>query len=118
MTFTPSTSAEGNPSPSPTGKGEPLDHIIQTLNAILPELRDRYGVLSLGVFGSYVRGEQTADSDLDLLVEFDHRPLTLLQFIALEYELSDELHIKVDLVEKSALKPKIGERILQEVLPI
>jgi uncharacterized protein len=116
MTFSPSTS-QGNSSP-PTGKGEPLDGIIQTLKTILPELRDRYGVISLGVFGSYVRGEQTPDSDLDLLVEFDHRPLTLLQFIALEYELSDELQIKVDLVEKSVLKPKIGERILQEVLPL
>jgi uncharacterized protein len=95
-----------------------LDTIIQTLKASLPELRDRYGVISLGVFGSYVRGEQTPDSDLDLLVEFDQRPLTLLQFIALEYELSDRLHIKVDLVEKTVLKPKIGERILQEVLPL
>ena len=117
MTFTPSTN-QGNLSPSPLGKGEPLECIIQTLKVMLPELHDRYGVISLGVFGSYVRGEQTPDSDLDLLVEFDHRPLTLLRFIALEYELSDELQIKVDLVEKSVLKPKIGERILQEVLPL
>ncbi len=117
MTFTPSTNL-GNPSLSSSEKGEPLERIIQTLKAMLPELRDRYGVISLGVFGSYRRGEQTPDSDLDLLIEFDHRPLTLLQFIALEYELSDELHIKVDLVEKGALKPKIGDRILQEVLPL
>lgn len=95
-----------------------LETITQTLKSMLPELRDRYGVLSLGVFGSYVRGEQTSDSDLDLLVEFDHRPLTLLQFIALEYELSDRLQIKVDLVEKKVLKPTIGKRILQEVLPL
>jgi len=95
-----------------------LDAIAQTLKAILPELRDRYGVLSLGVFGSYVRGEQTSESDLDLLIEFDRRPMTLLQFIALEYELSDRLEIKVDLVEKSVLKPNIGDRILQEVLPL
>jgi uncharacterized protein len=117
MTSPPSTN-QGTSSPSLAGRGEPLERIIQTLKALLPELRDRYGVISLGVFGSYVRGEQTPDSDLDLLIEFDHRPLTLLQFIALEYELSDELQIKVDLVEKSALKPKIGERILQEVLPL
>jgi len=118
MIVTPSTNASGNPSPPSPEKGEPLAGMIQTLKAILPELRDRYGVISLGVFGSYVRGEQTPDSDLDLLVEFDHRPLTLLQFIALEYELSDRLQIKVDLVQKSVLKPKIGERILQEVLPL
>jgi uncharacterized protein len=83
---------------------------------MLPELRDRYGVVSLGVFGSYVRGEQTLDSDLDLLVEFDHRSMTLLWFIELEYELSDRLQVKVDLVEKSALKPNIGDRILREVV--
>lgn len=106
---------------SPTSSGvsrEPLNAIIQTLKAALPDLRDRYGVTFLGVFGSYVRGEQTSNSDLDLLVEFDDRPLTLLQFIALEYELSDQLQIKVDLVEKNVLKPKIGERILQEVVPL
>ncbi len=88
------------------------------LRAQLPELRMRYGVRSLGVFGSYVRGEQGEESDLDLLVEFDERPLTLLQFIALENELSDRLGVKVDLVEKSALKPAIGQRILQEIVPL
>lgn len=106
---------------SPTSSSmsrEPLNVIIQTLKAALPDLRDRYGIKFLGVFGSYVRGEQTSNSDLDLLVEFDDRPLTLLQFIALEYELSDRLQIKVDLVEKNVLKPKIGERILQEVVPL
>ena len=113
MTSTPSTNQENL---SPIEKGDLLEHIVQTLKVMLPELRDRYGVISLGVFGSYVRGEQTPDSDLDLLVEFDDRPLTLLQFIALEYELSDQLQVKVDLVEKSVLKPKIGERILQEVV--
>jgi uncharacterized protein len=116
MTFTPSTHAKSDSNPAPDGNGEPLDRIIHTLKAMLPELRDRYGVIALGVFGSYVRGEQTPTSDLDLLVEFDQRPLTLLQFIALEYELSDRLSVKVDLVMKTALRPRIGERILQEVV--
>jgi uncharacterized protein len=44
--------------------------------------------------------------------------MTLLQFIALEYELSDRLQVKVDLVEKSVLKPHVGDRILREVLPL
>lgn len=93
-----------------------LEEIRRTLQTQLPGLRERYGVTSLGIFGSYVRGEQRARSDLDILVEFDDRPLTLFQFIALENELSDQLGIKVDLVEKCALKPAIGRRILQEVL--
>ena len=116
MTFTPSTN-QGNLSPSPLGKGEPLERIIQTLKAMLPELRDRYGVISLGVFGSYVRGEQTPDSDLDLLVEFDPAVrFGLLTYCELENTLSDRLAVKVDLVMKKALKPRISERILQEVV--
>jgi predicted nucleotidyltransferase len=93
-----------------------LAEIQSTLQTQLPGLHGRYGVTSLGIFGSYVRGEQRKRSDLDVLVEFDERPLTLLQFTALENELSDQLGVKVDLVEKCALKPAIGRRILQEVL--
>jgi uncharacterized protein len=105
------------PSSSPNLQQEPLKHIIQTLKDTLPELRDRYGVISLGVFGSYVRGEQTPDSDLDLLVEFDPAVrFGLLTYCELENTLSDRLAVKVDLVMKTALKPRIGERILQEVV--
>jgi predicted nucleotidyltransferase len=93
-----------------------LEEIRHVLRAHLPDLRERYGVTSLGIFGSYVRDEQCQRSDLDLLVEFDERPLTLLQFIALENELSDRLGVKVDLVEKCTLKPAIGRHILQEVV--
>jgi uncharacterized protein len=50
-----------------------LERIIQTLKAMLLELHDRYGVTSLGVFGSYMHGEHISDSDLDLLVECDQR---------------------------------------------
>ena len=51
-------------------------------------------------------------------MEFDDRPLTLLQFIALEHYLSDLLEVKVDLVERSTLKPTIGRHILAEVVPL
>jgi uncharacterized protein len=95
-----------------------LDDVLRTLRVHLPELRERYGVLTLGVFGSYVRREQKPRSDLDLLVEFDQRRLTFIQIIALEQYLSDLLGIKVDLVEKETLKPAIGQHILQEVVPV
>lgn len=95
-----------------------LDKILATLRAHMPELRQRYGIRSLGVFGSYVHGEQKRRSDLDLLVEFDGRPLTLFKFIEIENYLSDLLDVKVDLVEKTALKPAIGRHILEEVLPV
>jgi len=57
-----------------------LAQILEPLRALLPDLRARYGVRWLGVFGAYVRREQGPDSDLDLLVAFDERPLTLFDF--------------------------------------
>jgi predicted nucleotidyltransferase len=95
-----------------------LVHYVALLRQHLPALRERYGVRFMGAFGSYVRGEQRRGSDLDLLVEFADRPLTLLQFITLEHYLSDLLEVKVDLVERDTLKPTIGRRILAEVVPL
>ncbi|MEZ4660082.1 MAG: nucleotidyltransferase family protein, partial [Caldilineaceae bacterium] len=66
----------------------------------LPDLTARYGVVRLGIFGSYVRDEPTPTSDLDLLVEIENPQLTLLQFIELQHNLSDLLGVEVDLVEK------------------
>ena len=95
-----------------------IDEIICILREELPQLRERYGVRSLGIFGSHLRGEQGKRSDLDVLVEFDERPLTLFGFVRLENYLRDRIGVKVDLVEKSTLKPAIGRRILEEVRPI
>jgi len=78
---------------------------------------ERYHVETLEVFGSYVRDEQTGDSDLDVLVTFKEDP-SLLTYIAIENYLSDLLGIKVDLVMKDSLKPKIGQQILREAIPV
>lgn len=92
--------------------------LLRQLRSLLPDLRARYGVRSLGIFGSYVRGEQGTGSDLDLVVEFDDRPLSLFDFVRLENEVGDALNLKVDLVEKRALKPYIGQHILAEVVAV
>lgn len=92
-----------------------LEVILKTLRAHLPELQKRYHVKSLGVFGSYVHGEQRKRSDLDILVEFDVVP-TLFELAALQRDLGDIVGVKVDLVMKSTLKPAIGQRILSEVI--
>ena len=92
--------------------------VLPLLRQQLPELRKRYGVRAMWLFGSYVRGEQGQHSDLDVLVEFDDRPLSLLQFIALQHYLSDLLRVRVDLVEKETLKPAIGRYILSEAEPV
>ncbi len=80
-------------------------------------LRRDYGVKGLSVFGSYVRGEQRKSSDVDILVEFT-RPIGLLKFLKLENELTKLLGVKVDLVTKKALRPRIGKRILKEAARI
>ncbi|HKI34056.1 MAG TPA: nucleotidyltransferase family protein [Gemmataceae bacterium] len=87
------------------------------LREMLPFLAARYHVASLGLFGSYLHGTQRPDSDLDVLVTFDEVP-SLLRLIALENYLSDQLGVKVDLVPREALKPRIGERVLREVVPV
>jgi len=80
-------------------------------------LREQYGVESLGIFGSYVRGEQREDSDLDVLVAYK-RPMGLFKFAALRRHISEVLGVDVDLVPQGALKKSIGHRILQEVVPV
>ena len=96
-----------------------LEEIRNTLTMQKRELRQKYRVKEIGIFGSYVRGEQKKRSDVDLLVEFEEPSnLTLLDFVRLENILSEILGVKVDLVEKSALKPRIGKRILEEVVNI
>jgi hypothetical protein len=92
-----------------------VDRIMAQLRKQKPVLQNRYGVKTLGVFGSYIRGEQGKRSDVDILVEFE-RPISLLQFLALERQVSELLGRKVDLVMKTALKPRIGENILREVV--
>ncbi len=94
-----------------------LNKARQILQAHLPELRERYGVHALWIFGSYLRGEQYKKSDLDVLVEFESTP-SFFQFVRLERYLAEILKIKVDLVMKTALRPAIGRHILQEAQPI
>lgn len=94
-----------------------LQEIRDILREKLPELRARYSVRLLGLFGSYVRGEQKAQSDLDMLVEFERTP-TLFEFAELEEYLTALLGVKVELVSKKALKGARGERILREVIPV
>jgi len=92
-----------------------LEEIQEILRQKKPILRERFKVKEIGIFGSFVRGEEKDTSDLDILVELE-RPVGLIKFIGLQNYLSDELGEKVDLVTKSALKPRIKKNILSEVV--
>ena len=94
-----------------------LEELKAQLVQLKPTLERDYHVTQLGIFGSYVRGEQTEDSDIDILIDFDpNYRFGLLTFCHIENQMSDTLGHKVDLVMKRALKPTIGQRILQEVI--
>lgn len=97
--------------------GTTYKRYLEILHQHLPELREQFGVKSLGVFGSYVRGQQRKDSDLDVLVNFERSP-TLIQFIELEDQLSQLTGLKIDLVMEDNLKPAIGKRVLSEVVRV
>lgn len=94
-----------------------LDILRDRLHQELPRLEEKYSVASLELFGSYVRGEETGQSDLDVLVTF-HRVPGLLEFIRLEDHLSDLLGLNVDLVMKEALKPRVRDHVLREAIAV
>ena len=91
------------------------DELVRTLREQLSWLRERYGVRTLALFGSYAQGTARATSDVDLLVEFEQVP-SLLTFIEIELYLTDLIGVKGDLVRKDGLKPAIGRRVLAELV--
>lgn len=94
-----------------------LENLLISLQEKQVELKEKYHIKKLGIFGSYARGEATENSDLDILVEFEQGyRFGLLTFCRLENYLGDLLEVKVDLVMKDSLKPKIGQQILSEVI--
>jgi predicted nucleotidyltransferase len=96
-----------------------LKEIKTQLETLKPLLGEQYGVETIGVFGSYIRGEQTKKSDVDILVTFrEGAHPGFFKFLEIEEFLAKELGVKVDLVTKDALKPYIGKHILEEVVMV
>ena len=91
-----------------------IDKIKKKIVSILKKNK----VVRAGIFGSYARGEEGKNSDIDILVEIKNKNLSLLGFIKLERELEDILGRKIDLVEYRVIKPRIKEQILNEELRI
>jgi predicted nucleotidyltransferase len=91
--------------------------VIRILKKRQKELEQHFNVASLSLFGSVARDEATADSDVDLLVEFS-KPVGLFQFIELQQRLEELLDCKVDLGTPRSLKPRIKEHVLQEAIRV
>ncbi len=87
--------------------------ILSFIEREWPVLRERYRVRRIGLFGSCLRGEARADSDVDVLVEFDEK--TFDNYMGLKFFLEDRLGRSVDLVIAESIKPRLRENILGEV---
>jgi predicted nucleotidyltransferase len=94
-----------------------LDEIRAELQVLTPMLKKRFKVESLEIFGSYVRGEQTEKSDVDVLVTFIGS-YSLWDLIDVERFLKRKLHMKVDLVPKDSVKPALKNRIFSEATAV
>ncbi len=92
------------------------EKIFTALRSGEHQLRES-GVQSLAVFGSVARGDQSQDSDLDILVDFS-RPIGLFDFLRLKFFLEEITGCRVDLVTRDALRPEMRERILNEAINV
>jgi len=92
-----------------------LHEIKKTLAEHKEELREKYGVKEIGIFGSYLTGKTDRESDLDILVEFEGR-IDFFIFLDVKEELEYLLDMKVDLVMKKALKSEMGRQIMKSVV--
>ena len=94
-----------------------LKQIQSLLASSKAELRKRYNVKELGIFGSYSRGEQKKTSDVDILVKFSPNA-TLFDFVGLGNYLEEKLKIKVDVVSENGIRPELRSNIIKGVLKI
>ncbi len=94
-----------------------LNEIREILSSQKEFICEKYRITELGVFGSYARGEQTDNSDVDILVDYEIAP-TLIMLVELRDYLSQIFGLKVDVVTKNGLKPRIRNRVLSEAIYI
>lgn len=93
------------------------ESVLHTISSILPDLQKKYNVKSIALFGSYVRGENRTDSDIDLLVEFeDHADL--FDLTGLAHFLENKLHHNVDIVSKNGLREELRDTVSKEAIPV
>jgi len=94
-----------------------LDEIKEILEAHKEELKKKYKLRIVGIFGSYVQGVQKKKSDIDLLAEFEE-PVSLLGLVSAEIHLSEILKTKVDLIPQKDIRPELKDTILAEAIQL
>ena len=90
---------------------------IETIKEKIVPVLKKHNVLKAAIFGSFVRGELTVNSDIDILVDMDNSK-SLFDFIQLKLELEEEINRRVDLVEYTNIYPMLRESIMREQVPL
>jgi len=93
-----------------------IEEIVEYLRTNKEGLRDNFGVIRMGVFGSFVQGGQTNSSDIDMVVEFEQSRKNIHSFLQLKRLLEEELARKVDLGFEHSLKPILRENIKGKII--
>lgn len=94
-----------------------LEEIKGALGSLGEQIRKEYKAEIIGLFGSYVRGEQNRESDVDVLVRF-LEGATLFDFVGLADFLEERFSLDVDIVSERAIRPELREQILKEVVAV
>jgi len=92
------------------------EQIIRYLQEHKENFKERYGVLKIGLFGSYARGEQNEKSDIDIVVKLDNEHKRLQYFFGLKRELEDAFATPVDLGMEDSIKPLVKRYIQKEII--
>ena len=92
------------------------DEIISFLRLNSELLNKSFGVIRIGIFGSFARGEQTVTSDIDIVVEMDHNRKSIHTFLKLKRFLEEEMGRKIDLGFEHSLKPVIKEKVIKQII--
>ena len=90
--------------------------VLNTLKHHDNTIKSRFGVKKIGLFGSFIRGEELENSDIDILVEFEKGQKTFDNYMELKFYLEDIFNRKVDLVTISSIKPHLKDNILDEIV--
>ena len=95
----------------------PISTLLREKREEILRIATKHGARNLRIFGSFARGEEQPDSDIDLLVEME-RDRSLLDIIAIKHDLEDLIHRKVDVVTANAISPYLREKILKSALSL